>query len=139
MQYGWSVRIVRGATWLRWAAAGVLALALSACGDDNDAPPPTSTSNQVYAVLSAFPAESQLLVDRATVTEELTIKNQFDRALFFRRGDVGGAQVLIALAGIALVNAAGATRTLLDPFDVAGIIFSGVAGSPLPLRIGDVA
>jgi nucleoside phosphorylase len=125
--------------WLRCVAACVFALALSSCGDDNDAPPPTQTSDQVYAIFSAFPAEMALLVEHATVKEERTIKNQFGRDLIFRRGELGGVQVVIALTGIGLVNAAEATNILLDNFDVAGIIFSGVAGSPLPLRIGDVA
>ena len=119
--------------WLRCAAACVFALALSSCGDDNDAPPPTQTSDKVYAIFSAFPAEMALLVERATVKEERTIKNQFGRDLIFRRGELGGVQVVIALTGIGLVNAAEATNILLDNFDVAGIIFSGVAGSPLPL------
>lgn len=137
MRYVQEVRIVRGATWLRWAAAGVLVFALSSCGDDNDAPPPTQTSDQVYAVLSAFPAESQLLVDRATVTEVRTIKDHNDVPRIFRRGELGGVQVVIAMTGVGLVNADETARILLDNFDVAGIVFSGVAGSTL--RIGDVA
>src|SRR5262249_39377656 len=121
------------------AAAGLLALALGSCGDGNGAPPPPQTSNQTYAIFSAFPAETALLLERATVKEERIIKNQFGRDLIFRRGELGGVQVVIALTGIGLVNASEATSVLLDNFDVAGIVFSGVAGSPLPLRIGDVA
>jgi len=51
-------------------------------------------------------------------------------------GRLGGVHVVLGLMGIGLVNAEASARSVLDAFDVAGVLVSGVAGSPH--RIGDV-
>jgi nucleoside phosphorylase len=114
---------------VRGLVAGLFAVVLSSCGssDCDSAPAP-----QTVAVVSAFPAELALLVERATIEEEVTVEGRL-----FRRGELGGVPVVLALTGIGLVNASTTARILLDHFPVTSIVFSGVAGSPL--RIGDVA
>jgi nucleoside phosphorylase len=99
---------------------GLCAIAEGTCG----APP-------MIAVLSAFPAELAPLVERATVRETLRVG---DRVL--RVGTLGDVPVVLGLLGIGLVNATNTTRLVLDRFDVAALVVSGVAGSPQ--RIGDV-
>jgi nucleoside phosphorylase len=114
---------------VRGLVAGLFAVALSSCGssDCDTVPAP-----QMFAVVSAFPAELALLVERAAIEEEVTIEGRL-----FRRGELGGVPVVLALTGVGLVNASTTTRLLLDNFPVTSVVFSGVAGSPL--RIGDVA
>ncbi|HEX6132006.1 MAG TPA: hypothetical protein VF044_09760, partial [Actinomycetota bacterium] len=51
-------------------------------------------------------------------------------------GRLGGVRVVLGLMGIGLVNAEAAARSVAGALDVAGVVVSGVAGSPH--RIGDV-
>ncbi len=111
---------------LRVVVAAVLALSVCACGTDHDDSAPPRV-----AVLSAFPAELAPLVAQAAISEKITIDDRV-----FRVGRLGGVPVVLALTGIGLVNAGNTTRTLLEKFDLAGIVVSAVAGSTL--RIGDV-
>jgi nucleoside phosphorylase len=111
--------------WRRLAALACGALALSACGDT------TPPSSKMLAVIGAFPAEMAAVLDRATVEETKTIDGHT-----FRIGTLGGRKVVIAMTGIGLINAGETTRLLLDNFDVAGVVVSAVAGSPL--LVGDV-
>jgi adenosylhomocysteine nucleosidase len=113
-----------------------LSLCLAGCGSDCDNgdsvdigtdPPP------MFALLSAFPAELAPLLERADVAETIAL----DGGRMLRVGKIGRVPVVLGLAGIGLVNAAAMTRTVLERYDVAGVIVSGVAGSPL--RIADVA
>jgi nucleoside phosphorylase len=99
---------------------GLCAIAQGTCG-----------ARPMIAVLSAFPAELAPLVERATVRETLRLG---DRVL--RVGTLGDVPVVLGLLGIGLVNATNTTRLVLDRFDVAALVVSGVAGSPQ--RIGDV-
>ncbi len=85
----------------------------------------------VLAVFSAFPAELEPLLARATVRETLVVG---DRVL--RVGILEGVPVVLGLLGIGYENAVATTRLVLDRFDVSGVVVSGVAGSPR--RIGDV-
>jgi nucleoside phosphorylase len=109
---------------------GVLAIALlggiAACGSDvNDVDAP------FFAVLAAFPAELQALVDRAEIDEEVDLEGRV-----LRLGRLGGVRVVLGMTGIGLVNAEITTSAVLDRFPVNGVIMSGVAGAPQ--RIGDV-
>jgi adenosylhomocysteine nucleosidase len=55
------------------------------------------------------------------------------------RGRLAGNNVILMLSGIGLERAAATTRALLDSLNVAGIVFSGIAGGINPdLKIGDV-
>ncbi len=97
-------------------------------GDDGDG---GGTAEPVFAILSAFPAEMAAVLDLASVEETKTIDGHT-----FRAGMIGPNRVVIGMTGIGLVNAAATTRILLDGFDVAGVVVSGVAGSPQ--HVGDV-
>jgi nucleoside phosphorylase len=108
------------------------AICLSACGSDCDDGSSVG-SDPMYAVLSAFPAELAPLVERADIDETIPL----DGGRTLRVGRLGGVRVVLALAGIGLLNAEAMTRLVLERYDVAGVVVSGVAGSPL--RIGDVA
>jgi len=100
---------------------GLCAIADSTCGS-----PP------MLAVVSAFPAELEAVLAHATVHETLVIG---DRVL--RVGTLGDVPAVFALLGIGLVNAGTTTDLVLDHFDVAGVVLSGVAGSATHL-VGDV-
>jgi nucleoside phosphorylase len=71
------------------------------------------------------------LLEHAEVTEIAVVG---DRT--FRVGQFGDVPVVLAITGIGMVNAEQTTRTLLDRFEVVGIVVSGVAGTTR--RIGDV-
>jgi nucleoside phosphorylase len=127
----------------RLAAALVLAAMVPAGAHAVDSPPArfgdglcaitegTCGTPPMIAILSAFPAELEPLIERATVRETLRIG---DRVL--RVGTLGKVPVVLGLLGIGLVNATNTSRLVLDRFDLAALVVSGVAGSPE--RIGDV-
>lgn len=83
------------------------------------------------AVLSAFPAELRPLAEALSMRERVEIEGHP-----FYTGELGGMRVVISQTNIGMLNAASTTDLLLRSFDVAAIVFSGVAGSPH--RIGDV-
>jgi nucleoside phosphorylase len=109
-------------------AVAVFSVFISACGSGNgkSSPPP------FIAVLGAFPAELAPLVEQAAIDETVDIEGRV-----FRLGTLGGTRVVLGLTGIGLLNAERTTRTVLDRFEVTGVVVSAVAGSFL--RIGDVA
>jgi nucleoside phosphorylase len=100
---------------------GVCAISDSTCGS-----PP------MLAIVSAFPAELEAVLTHATVHQTLVIGDRVVRV-----GTLGNVPAVFALLGIGLVNAGTTTDLLLDHFDVAGMVLSGVAGSATHL-IGDV-
>ncbi|MGH7893664.1 MAG: hypothetical protein ACREQL_03300 [Candidatus Binatia bacterium] len=110
-----------------WAATAWAAKpkGLCAAATDGQAAPP------YLVVLSAFPAELAPLVAAAEI--ESTI--QIDARQYYV-GRLDGVSVVLGLMGIGVVNARTAARSLLASLDVAGLLVSGVAGSPQ--RIGDV-
>ena len=82
-------------------------------------------------VLSAFPAELRPLARAVTGRERIEIDGHP-----FYVGELGGLRVVLSQTNIGMLNAAATTAAMLESFDVAAIVFSGVAGSPH--RIGDV-
>lgn len=96
---------------------------------------PTTAGNRNQArilVLSAFPAELAPL--KAATTVESTVV--YDGRTFYL-GRLEGVRVALAMVGIGLLNADDTTRIAFKHFRIAGVMFSGVAGSYL--RIADVA
>ncbi len=110
-------------------AIALLALAIWACGSDDDPSSPPAR----LAILSAFPAEMAPNLEHATITATAAVNGRT-----FRVGSLEGVPVVIGITGIGLVNAATTTRALLEQFQVQGVIVSAVAGTTT-LRIGDVA
>lgn len=82
-------------------------------------------------MLSAFPAELSRLVEAADVESTIDLGGRR-----WHLGRLEGVHVVLGLMGIGLVNADASARSVVGALDVAGIVVSGVAGSPF--RIGDV-
>jgi len=82
-------------------------------------------------VFSAFPAELAPLVAATEIDSTVQVEG---RSYYLGRLD--GVSVILGLTGIGLVNATTSATNLLAHFKVAGLIFSGVAGSVH--RIADV-
>ncbi len=114
---------------LRHVVGAAVAVVVCGCGSgEDDSFPP-----QLFAVVSAFPAELAPHLERATVRDTLVIDDRV-----FRVGMLYGVPVVLALTGIGLANASATTRLLLERFAPSGIVVSAVAGSA-QLAIGDVA
>jgi adenosylhomocysteine nucleosidase len=94
--------------------------------------PANSTPRLV--VMSAFAPEISKLLKATDVTNTYIINGHT-----YYTGRLAGNDVVIVRSGVSMVNAAMATQTTLDHFEVRGIIFSGIAGGVNPnLNIGDV-
>jgi nucleoside phosphorylase len=91
----------------------------------------TSDTAPTVVVFSAFPAELASLATAAQVDATVQVD---DRSYYV--GHLEGVRVVLGLTGIGLVNADARSRSVLDHFRAAAVLFSGVAGSPH--RIGDV-
>jgi adenosylhomocysteine nucleosidase len=86
------------------------------------------------AVLSAFEPELEDLREEIEIETTRIINGRT-----YTIGRLAGNEVVMVLSGISMVNAAMTTQTMLDHFNVVGIVFSGIAGGVNPnLRIGDV-
>ncbi|MFN2233936.1 MAG: 5'-methylthioadenosine/S-adenosylhomocysteine nucleosidase [Anaerolineales bacterium] len=86
------------------------------------------------AVMSAYEPELKILLDKAQISDIYVINGRS-----YHVGQLAGNQVVLCLSGVSMVNAAMTTQTVLDHFQVDGIVFSGIAGGVNPeLKIGDV-
>lgn len=86
------------------------------------------------AVISAFERELEKLRAEAKIFATHTINGRR-----YYVGQLAGNEVVLLLSGVSMVNAAMTTQTLLDHFNVRGIVFSGIAGGVNPnLNVGDV-
>jgi adenosylhomocysteine nucleosidase len=85
-------------------------------------------------VMSAYTPELTNLLEETVVEDSCRVNG---RTCYI--GALGGCDVILLLSGIGLENAAATTQSLLDSFNVTGIVFSGIAGGINPnLKIGDV-
>ena len=94
----------------------------------------TLDSTARTAVMSAFQPEwtalEAMLQDR---------KDHIVNGMTFATGTIEGKPVVLFLSGVSMVNAAMTTQLALDRFNIARIVFSGIAGGVDPgLAIGDV-
>ena len=120
-------------TWRCAALCGALALVLGATAAPAAECPRTDATPRT-AVLSAFPPEWRAL--QALVQEGATCQIN---GLDFVTGRIEGQDVVLSMSGISMVNAAMTTQIVIDRFNVARLVFSGVAGGADPaLTIGDV-
>lgn len=95
---------------------------------------PARPQQPMLAVLSAFDAELEL-IKKATKIQQTVDLN----GTRFYVGTLSEKDVVLALSGVSMINAAMNTQALLDHFDVTAIVFSGIAGGVSPdLNIGDV-
>jgi adenosylhomocysteine nucleosidase len=88
----------------------------------------------VTAILGAFEREVTLLEDQVGERRERQIEQ-----IRFVTGILRGRNVVVAWTGVGKVNAAMTTTLLLEHFDPARVIFTGIAGAVNPeLRPGDI-
>ena len=86
------------------------------------------------AVMSAFAPELAGLLEDLEDAESARVNG-----IEFTTGNLYGKRTVLFQSGISMVNAAMATQTALDHFNIERIIFSGIAGGVDPnLNIGDV-
>lgn len=113
----------------------VLSVFASALSTSAAAAPPVPCTPRVL-VLTAMPLELNPLVSRATLDPSQTVRVN-DRTFYV--GRLAGNDVVLAMTGIGLVNAAQTATTAFEHFQCPfrGAVFSGVAGSRA--NIGDVA
>ena len=122
-------RALAATAMLAWLGATVPAAAQAPALCDTQARTPAT--GPYIAIFSAFPAE---LVPLLAATDIETTQDVEGRTFYI--GRMEGVNVVLSLTGIGMINARVATERLLANFDVAGIVFSGVAGSEH--NIGDV-
>lgn len=88
----------------------------------------------VTAILGAYGAEIDLLLEKTENKKEIVIQN-----LHFTEGWLNGRKVVVALTGIGKVNAAITTTLMIEHFHPAEVLFSGIAGGVNPgLSPGDL-
>ena len=85
-------------------------------------------------IMSAFEPELAQLLSQTNVVDTYVINGRT-----YHVGERAGSKVVLVLSGVSMVNTAMTTQTVLDHFEIDGIIFSGIAGGVNPgLNIGDV-
>ena len=88
----------------------------------------------VTAILGAFPPEVSLLHEQIQNKKESYYQNTR-----FTEGTLNGRKVVLAQTGIGKVNAASITTLMLDHFQPAQVVFTGIAGGINPqLHPGDL-
>jgi nucleoside phosphorylase len=91
----------------------------------------TDPTAPAIMIFGAFPAELTALV--AATDVDATV--ELDGRQYYR-GSLRGVRVILGLTGIGVVNAFDRTTSVIAGFELAGIVFSGVAGTSY--NIGDV-
>ena len=95
---------------------------------------PDEKETSYLVVMSAYTPELTNLLEEADIDTTRVIDE-----VTYHIGALEGSDVILVLSGIGLERAEATTRTLIDSFSVAGIVFSGIAGGINPgLNIGDV-
>ena len=110
---------------LAWGASGQLRQRLS--------PAPLDATPRLV-ILSAFDPELGKLRAQLQGTQVYEVNGRS-----FFTGRLAGQDVVLALSGVSMVNAAMTAQAALDRFNARGLLFSGIAGGVNPdLSIGDV-
>jgi nucleoside phosphorylase len=120
----------------RAIAAALLVLSIAASAVTSHADATTRGCTHRVLILAAMPLELNPLISRATIDPSQTVRID-DRTFFV--GKLAGADVVLAMTGIGLVNAEQTATTAFEHFSCSfkAAMFSGVAGSRH--NIGDVA
>jgi adenosylhomocysteine nucleosidase len=106
----------------------------AACQDPATSQRSTCSAAPVTAILSALDEEMKLLEQSLTDKQEQKI-----RGIRFVRGRLAGRDVVLVVSGMGKVNAALVTTLLIEHFQPAEILFSGIAGCLNPtLGLGDI-
>ncbi|WP_179404037.1 5'-methylthioadenosine/adenosylhomocysteine nucleosidase [Burkholderia guangdongensis] len=97
----------------------------------------SSSSSKPLGILAALPEELGDLI--AAMRAEGPVETVTLGRRDYHAGTVHGASCVVALARIGKVAAAATVSALIHVFDVAGIVFTGVAGGvSRAVRVGDV-
>jgi adenosylhomocysteine nucleosidase len=107
------------------AAAACLTLVILACS----CTPASTAPGRPLAVLGAFEQEVSLLDDLLAGAERREIEG-----IEFVSGRIGGRPVVVAWTGVGKVNAAMVTTLLIEHFQPAQVLFTGIAGAVDPNR-----
>src|SRR4051812_23319421 len=83
----------------------------------------TARHDSITAILGAFPPEVEVIRSQIKDRKDLIIQN-----IRFSTGKLNSRNVVLAQTGIGKVNAASTTSLILDHFNPAEVIFSGIAG-----------
>ncbi len=90
-------------------------------------------------ILTAFPAEADAVLARATLDEDPVVVVD---GRHYYLGVLGGTNVLVAMTGIGMANATDTTEAALTgalSATITAVVFTGVSGGFGRTRIGDVA
>jgi len=111
-----------------------LAITLVSCAQRSEIQADQFDDDPRLAIISAYEPEFEALIREAKISKIFIINGRS-----FHVGQLAGNEVVMFMSGISMVNAAMTTQIALDYFNVAGIVFSGIAGGVNPdLNIGDV-
>lgn len=117
-----------------WICFTILSLMLVSCARAQQMESTKTDSSSRLVIMSAFEPELTQLRSQTKVTNTYVINGRT-----YYLGDLAGQDVVLALSGVSMVNAAMTAQTVIDHFDVSAIVFSGIAGGVNPnLAIGDV-
>jgi len=112
------------------AAICLTSALLPSCGP----PPKRDTAPGALAVLGAFRQEVELF--ETMLTE---VQSQEIEGVAFLSGRLGSRSVVVAWTGVGKVNAAMTTTLLIEHFQPAHVLFTGIAGAVDPnLEPGDI-
>src|SRR5512145_574435 len=117
-----------------WICFTILSLMLVSCARALQLESTKTDSSPRLVIMSAFEPELTQLRSQTRVTNTYVINGRT-----YYLGELAGKDILLVLSGVSMVNAAMTAQTVIDHFDVSGIVFSGIAGGVNPnLAIGDV-
>ncbi|HEX2998018.1 MAG TPA: 5'-methylthioadenosine/S-adenosylhomocysteine nucleosidase [Anaerolineales bacterium] len=117
-----------------WIYLVIVAVVVVSCSPAQKLESSKTDSSPRLAVMSAFEEELTQLRSKANITDKYVINGRT-----YYVGELAGKDVVLVLSGVSMVNAAMTAQTVLDHFEVSGIVFSGIAGGVNPdLKIGDV-
>ncbi len=93
--------------------------------------------SKTFGIIGAMDIEIALLREHMGKLGEIS-ETRIANMTFYQ-GTIGGVSCVVVQCGIGMVNAAVCTQALIDKFDVAAIINTGIAGSlDAEINIGDI-
>ncbi len=94
-------------------------------------------SGKVIGIIGAMDVEIELLLEEMKKTMDPHVRHI--AGMDFNIGVIGRTTVVLAECGVGMVNAAVCARVMIDDFDVAAVLNTGIAGSlDASISIGDI-
>lgn len=95
---------------------------------------PKENPTELYLILYAFEEEGTTI---GAMLENKTVDTLLGREVYL--GTLEGKQIVLAESGIGMNNAAMTTQKMIDSYNIAGVVFTGIAGGIDSLvQIGDI-